>query len=286
MKSAKSAFHPRTKDWMLLPSLCGIGLFYLIPLVQSIFYAFSDGLYAARFVGGYNFRTLCEDPLFQRAVTNTLLFFLVGISALLAVSLYISLICVNGKFVWQPWALLLPIVVPVPCFASGWQLMWGNGGLVHRLLAFLPCKTVDFMQGVPAFWLMLLLYIIKNAGYISILLSGAIRVLPTEIQDSYRLDGNSEWVYVTRILLPQLRSTLFFCVITAIMNYFLLFRDMYALYGSAPPDTLYMLQHYMNRNFYRLNFPKLSAAALLTCLVIGAILAVGFCLSRRKYDVQ
>ena len=60
MKSAKSAFHPRTKDWMLLPSLCGIGLFYLIPLVQSIFYAFSDGLYAARFVGGYNFRTLCR----------------------------------------------------------------------------------------------------------------------------------------------------------------------------------------------------------------------------------
>ena len=50
----KSAFHPRTKDWMLLPCLCGIGLFYLIPLVQSIFYAFSDGLYDARLVGGYN----------------------------------------------------------------------------------------------------------------------------------------------------------------------------------------------------------------------------------------
>ena len=42
---------------MLLPSLCGIGLFYLIPLVQSIFYAFSDGLYDARLVGGYNTST-------------------------------------------------------------------------------------------------------------------------------------------------------------------------------------------------------------------------------------
>ena len=39
---------------MLLPSLCGIGPFYMITLVQSIFYAFSDGLYDARLVGGYN----------------------------------------------------------------------------------------------------------------------------------------------------------------------------------------------------------------------------------------
>lgn len=48
----------------------------------------------------------------------------------------------------------------------------------------------------------------------------------------------------------------------------LMFRDVYALYGSNPPARLYMLQHFMNGNFYQLNHQLLSAAALATVLLI------------------
>lgn len=41
-----------------------------------------------------------------------------------------------------------------------------------------------------------------------------------------------------------------------------------ALYGSNPPARLYMLQHFMNGNFYQLNHQLLSAAALATVLLI------------------
>lgn len=57
-------------------------------------------------------------------------------------------------------------------------------------------------------------------------------------------------------------------MLLGISNYFLMFRDVYALYGSNPPARLYMLQHFMNGNFYQLNHQLLSAAALATVLLI------------------
>lgn len=70
------------------------------------------------------------------------------------------------------------------------------------------------------------------------------------------------------VLLPLLTPTLLIGMLLGISNYFLMFRDVYALYGSNPPARLYMLQHFMNGNFYQLNHQLLSAAALATVLLI------------------
>lgn len=89
------------------------------------------------------------------------------------------------------------------------------------------------------------------------------------VQDyTYQLDSTSEWGYVRRVLLPLLTPTLLIGMLLGISNYFLMFRDVYALYGSNPPARLYMLQHFMNGNFYQLNHQLLSAAALATVLLI------------------
>lgn len=133
---------------------------------------------------------------------------------------------------------------------------------------------------------MVALYLLKNVGYLSVILSGAIRALPTELRDSYVLDSNSETGYVFYILLPQLKGTLLFCGTVAIMNYFLMFRDIYALYGSNPPEELYMLQHFMNRNFYQLNYQHLSTAAFLTVLVMVILIGGGALLRRRWRYVE
>ena len=44
--------------------------------------------------------------------------------------------------------------------------------------------------------------------------------------------------------------------------------------GTNPHESIYMLQHFMNNNFYKLNYQRLSTAALLLVLGISAVLAV------------
>lgn len=141
-------------------------------------------------------------------------------------------------------------------------------GAVNRLLGLAGREPVDFLNGAAAFPLLVALYLIKNTGCVSLILAAVIRAVPQDYQDAYQLDSTSEWGYVRRVLLPLLTPTLLIGMLLGISNYFLMFRDVYALYGSNPPARLYMLQHFMNGNFYQLNHQLLSAAALATVLLI------------------
>ena len=46
--------------------------------------------------------------------------------------------------------------------------------------------------------------------------------------------------------------------------------------GDYPYDSLYMLQHFMNNTFQSLDYQKLSAAAILLCIVMIVIIGTLF----------
>lgn len=191
------------------------------------------------------------------------------------------MIIVKGNFYWQRWALLLPMVIPASSLAAGWQGLWGEAGLINRALAFFGWKPVDFMYGQAALPLLIALYLLKIIGYVSVILTSAIRSLPPEYRECYQLDSSREWGYARRVLLPLISPTMLFCGIVAVMNYFLMYRDMYFLYQDNPPARLYMLQHFMNNNFYKLNYQRLGAAAFLTVLLLSALIAAVLLIQRR-----
>lgn len=61
-----------------------------------------------------------------------------------------------------------------------------------------------------------------------------------------------------------------------------MFREVYALYGNTPPNTVYLLQNFMNNNFYKLNYQRLSTAAFI--VVVGiSLLIIGFLKFQDKY---
>ena len=60
----------------------------------------------------------------------------------------------------------------------------------------------------------------------------------------------------------------------SLINSFKIFREIYLLTTDYPYDTIYMLQHYMNNKFRRLDYQALSAGAIMMSLVM--ILIIGF----------
>lgn len=266
---------------LILPSLIGISFFYLIPFFVSLYHTFTQGVHDVHFVGFENFQELLGNPVFLQAVGNTFRFLTLGVPLLLALALLVSVIGVKRKFTWQRWTLLLPMVVPAASFSVGWQGLWGDTGLINRMLEASGLPAVDFLRGGAAFPLLIGLYILKNVGYISVILMSAIQAIPPEYRESYRLDSDSETGYVCRIMLPFIFPTILFTCIVAVMNYFLLFRDLYLLYMENPPAQVYMLQHFMNSNFYKLNYQRLGAAAFLTVLLLS-VLIVGVLLAQRR----
>lgn len=255
----------RTGPLLILPSLAGVCAFYVVPLLSSLYYTFTQGVSEPRFVGLANFQELLNSPVFRQAVGNTALFLILGVPLALAGAVLLSVALAKGRFSWQRWALLLPFVLPASSLAVAWQGLWG----------------LEALNGPAALPITLLLYLLRNVGYLSVILTGAIRALPVEYQESCCLDGGGEGRYLVHVLIPLLSPTLLFAGIVAVMNYFLLFRDVYMLYGDSPPQRLYMLQHFMNSSFYKLNYQRLSAAAFVTVLTLSALVAAVLLLQRR-----
>lgn len=249
---------------LTLPSLLGLFAFYVIPFLSSLYYTFTQGVSEPQFVGLANFLDVFGNAVFRQAVGNTAVFLAAGVPLVLLLALFLSVVLVKGRFTWQRWALLLPFVLPASSLAVAWQGLWGR----------------ELLEGAGALPLTLLLYLLRNVGYLSIILMSAIRALPAEYQESYRLDGGGESGYTFHILIPLISPTLLFSGIVAVMNYFLLFRDIYMLYSDNPPRQLYMLQHFMNNNFYKLNYQRLSAAAFLTVLCLSVFVVVILLLQR------
>lgn len=271
---------------LVLPGLLGLLAFCVIPFFISLIYTFTQGVVERRFVGLENFRDLLGNSVFRQAVGNTASFLALGVPMLLLLSLLLSVILAKDSFGWQRWALLLPFVLPASSLAVAWRSIWGAGGAADHLLELLGMSSPNLLER-SAFPLLLVLYLLRNVGYICIILTSAIRSLPPEYQESYRLDSTSESGYVRLILVPLIAPTLLFAGVVSVVNYFLLFRDVYMIYGEVPPKTVYMLQHFMNNNFYKLNYQRLSAAAFLLAMCLsGLVVSVLLGQRRLKWNVE
>lgn len=263
--------------WLfLLPSLLGVGAFYVIPFGGTLFYTFTEGIANVRFVGLSNFSNLLGNPTFLLAAQNTGLFLLCGLPLLMAAALGLSLLLGNGRHSLTRWALLLPMAAPVAAFALGWEFLLGDGGPVNSLLGLFGLGSVNFFDNSHAFGLLLLVYLVKNIGYLTVIFTSAIGSLPSEYREAYLLDSDAQWPYIRRILLPLIAPMLFFGLVVSVMNGFKIFREIYAFYGDAPPNSVYMLQHFMNNTFHKLNYQRLCTAAFL--VVAGISVFVWLCL--------
>ena len=109
-----------------------------------------------------------------------------------------------------------------------------------------------------------------------VLFLAALGNIPTEVIESAKMDGASALKRFFSIKLYYLNSTIFFVGIMSLINSFKIFREVYLLTGDYPYENLYMLQHFMNNAFTHLDYSKLSAGAIVMCVVMIGILGVLF----------
>ena len=122
----------------------------------------------------------------------------------------------------------------------------------------------------------------KNIGICIVLLTAAFTSIESNIYEAARLDGANSFTLHTKITIPMIMPTIFFTVLLSIVNSFKIFKESYLFYGTNyPPDHSYTLQYYMNNNFLKLDYQSLATSAVLTSILIFAIVIIGMLIQRR-----
>lgn len=276
------------EGWILTaPLLTGCLIFYVIPFVMVLWYSFRSGAgRRSSFVGLENYREILGNELFLLACRNTGIFLALGLPAILVLSYLIALILKEqaGKHRLLKSVLLFPYIMPVAGTVLLVDLMFAKGGVADRILEIFGLPGETWMDSSWAFWILLTLYLWKNAGYSVILLLAGLMTIPKEQYDAASLDGAGNFQKFRHITTPQMRNSVFFALLFSMINAFKCFREIFLIGGEHPGKDIYMLQHFLNNSFGNLNYRKLSAASVLLFLAVTVVVGSVYGWVRKKEE--
>ena len=260
------------------PSLLGVIVFFVVPFIVVIYYAFVDGSAQANFAGLSNFASLLKNGAFQIAAKNTLAFSAVAVPLAVILPIVLALMLearIPMKSQFRTFV-LSPIMVPVASVVLIWQVIFNYNGTLNAFLANFGADKIDWLKSDFCLMVVTVLYLWKNLGYNMILFMSGLANIPRELLEVADVEGASPWYSFFAIKMRYLSPTILFVAILSMINSFKVFREVYLLTGNYPYDGLYMLQHFMNNMFNSMDYQKLSAAAIVIALFMIVLIAILF----------
>lgn len=271
---------------LIAPSVIGLLIFYIIPFIWMIIYSLFDSPINGKFVGIQNYIDLLGNNAYKQAVANTAIFTGISVPLIIILSLLLSML-LNKKIRFSHefrTAFIVPLVVPVASVIIFFELLFDYRGFLNRILDFFNIVPIDWMNSSYAMIAVITIYIWKNVGYNIILFLAGLQGIPKEYYEAASIDGAGPAAKFFHITLVYLMPTTFFVIIISIINSFKVFREVYLLAGDYPHQSIYMLQHYMNNAFRKLDYHKLVTSAILMTLVIYIFVFILFKVQKRIND--
>ena len=283
--------HRDTRAFFLFiaPSLLGVLIFVLFPFLDVLERSFQT-VVTGKFIGFQNYRTIFANQAFRLAVKNTFRFTLVCIPLLVVMGLMIALPISKLKSAGVIKSLyLFPLAMPTATIVIVWKIVFYKQGFLNLLLTrFGEWSGLwgeihrDYLGSSASFWVLVFSSIWKNAGYTIVLWLAGILGIPHELTEAAQVDGASERQCFFKVVLPNLKGSLYTIVILSFLNSFKIYREAYLVAGAYPEQDMYLLQHLFNNWFVNLDFDKMAAATV----CVGGFLFIMIMLLQRLWDKE
>ncbi|MCL6454503.1 MAG: sugar ABC transporter permease [Alicyclobacillus sp.] len=278
---------------MLLPTLAITGVFVIYPVVDSFVISFFkwDMLSNVRpFVGLQNYRHIFADPLFQRALLNTVLYVVTFVPIVLLLGLLCAVL-LNQKVKFLAAfraAFFIPYVTSLAASGIVWQWIFNDQfGLLNYLLKQVGIQPQNWLQNPH--WTLFNLDVMgvwQNLGYVAVIFLAGLQNISREYYEAADVDGARPFQKFRHITVPLLSPTTYFLLILTTIEAFKIFLQIYVLYGaSAGPNNsgLTLLYYMFNEGFsdYRMGYACAAAYVLFIIIFIFTLVQMAF--SRRVH---
>ena len=290
----ETAAHRRSRRLLMTlflgPTVIGLTLFTLIPIIASVVLAFFrwDVLGPPEFVGLDNFADIVTDPTVRISFVNTFAFVIVAVAVQLAVALALAVLVQSKMPSWLRSffrsAFFFPLVLSAASISLVMAYLFNQDfGLVNRVLSVVGGGDIPWLtSGFGASVVIVLVYVWQNFGFTFLLFVGGIATIPIEMYEASTVDGASGWRQFRSITVPLLSPTILVASVTAIINALQLFDQPYVMTKGGPGDsTRTAVMVIFESAFQQLEFGRAFAIGIVLTLVIMAITAAQFRLSRR-----
>ncbi len=231
----------------MLPSLVGMVLFSLLPMVIAIALSFTDwsglgkfsfSMVSRQFIGLENYKRLLSQGEFWSAVGHVMYFVALYLPISFFFSMMVALLLNSGKKLSGLYRILYYIPVLTSWVAASLIWKWvlsSQYGVFNSILSIFGIQGPDWLTN--KYWAMpgiVLASVWKDMGFYGLYIFGGLRTIDTGYYEAAQIDGAGKWVTLTRITIPLLSPTLFYCLIMSLINAFQLFPQVQIMTEGGP----------------------------------------------------
>lgn len=268
----------------LVPLVAGLLVFRAFGFVYNVYLSFTRAAAfgTPQWIGWDNYTRLSTDALFLQAVGNTVKFVVIGVPAIVIVSLLSALLLhkiSRGSTVVRTILFLPAVTMPVSTLMVFAWLFNTDYGLVNAIIAALGGDRVNWFgqdAGVTLIFVLAMVYM--SCAIPMIILLSNLQSIPVSYREAAMIDGATARQAFRHVTLPLLTPSIFYVTTTNIISMFQMFSLPYVLLPEGAQGLRFgqtIVHYYFNAAFQfsgqRGYAAAISIALLLMILIITAI---------------
>jgi alpha-glucoside transport system permease protein len=278
------------RPWVwLAPALLLLAVFLVYPALQTLWVSLRDAS-SVNFVGLENYIYVFGDSVMLIALRNNVIWLVFFTGVTVALGLLIAVLSDRVPYEGIARAVVfLPMAISFVAAGVIWKFMYDyrppglpQTGTLNAVLTALGFEPQAWLINTPTNNLALIAVAVWTwTGFCVVILSAALKGIPTEVLEAARVDGAGEWQIFRYVILPLISPTV--AVVTTTMIIFALKAfDIVYVMTNGNYDTEVIANRMYKEMF---NFRHFGRAAAIAVVLLIAIVPV-MLLNIRRFKFQ
>ena len=263
----------------LIPAVAVYLLFMCYPLYRTLVLSLTKwgGFGEAEFIGLKNFIAIFKDTTFSLALKNTVLFAVS--SSLLSVALGLLLAWLNlymRRIEGQVFRTIMfapSMIAPTITGLLFLFIFTEDIGLINSVLRVvgLDKLTTSWLTNIATVKPVIIMATVwRQFGLALVLCFAGLQSIPNDVVESARLDGASDGMIFTRIMIPLIKPQIELSVMFTMLGGLKIFDSVVSLTGGGPARQTVVLPMWIIENAY--TYSKFGYASALSVVFIAVVL--------------
>lgn len=285
MKPTKPQINECLWGWFLIaPTIIGLLVLNIIPIFQNLYLSFfKNGAFGRGniFIGLDNYKTMLSDVQVWHALVNTLKYTIIVVPLTIVLSMVIAVLLngkLRGKSLYRT-IYFIPMMAAPAAVTMVWKWLYNNQfGLLNVFLKKIGLGRIDWISDPKvAIYSIAIIGIWSAIGYNMVLLLAGLQEIPKDYYEAANIDGANIFAQFFNITLPLISPTLFFVMVTSIIQSMQVFDVIYMMIDVTNPaynKTVSLVYLFYNNSFKYSNKGYGSAIVMLLLVIIMIITVV------------
>ncbi|OPA73253.1 spermidine/putrescine ABC transporter permease [Paenibacillus selenitireducens] len=259
-------------------------MFTAYPVVSAFIISFQKYKpLGSTFVGFDNYIVTFKDALFWKSVVNTVVYTLLTVPVGLFISFAVAIMILPLRKKLQT---TFKAVYYLPAVASGvalsvvWLWIYDPlpSGIFNQLLNFFGISNQNWLgSSATAMFSLVLMAWLSSHGTSIIIYLAALLGIDDSYYEAAELDGASFMKKLWYIVIPCLKPTTLFLLVTGVIGSFQVFQNAYLMTGGGPDNATTMVGLLIFNNAFKyFEFGKAAAQSLILAAIIAGIALAQF----------